>query len=211
MRLHGYIFQLREGAGLGFEPRSGALAVLLSLGRGSGSFGSRSCSLPTPTPGLVLTFKIGLLFDQQAASPNSLGSSGMRGDLVGVCTRPHSFPLLPHTHLLWLGFLFLAVSCSTWTLTSSTENQTCAPSHGMEAQHLSHCTTRQVLFLGFLPELQGVPQEAETWRVERRRRYERILFYCTLKILHLKKKQQRFVDTLHCQMMVSISNKASLN
>ena len=106
MWLHGYIFQLREGAGLGFEPRSGALAVLLSLGRGSGSFGSRSCSLPTPTPGLVLTFKIGLLFDQQAASPNSLGSSGMRGDLVGVCTRPRSFPLLPHTHLLWLGFLF---------------------------------------------------------------------------------------------------------
>lgn len=101
------ITQLREGAWQGFEPRSGALASLLSLGKGV-----RICwfqimfSPHTTPPGLVLTLKIGLLFDQQAASPDSVGCSGMRGDLVGVCAHPRSFPLLPRTHLLFLGFLF---------------------------------------------------------------------------------------------------------
>ena len=104
------ITQLREGARQGFEPRSGLCSLALPLcshwERRSGSVGSRSCSLPTSPPGLVLTLKIGLLFDQQVASPNSVGCSGMRGDLVGVCACPRSFPLLPLTHLLFLGFLF---------------------------------------------------------------------------------------------------------
>lgn len=107
------------------------------------------------------------------------------------CVHAPTFFSSPPSHpFIVAGFSFLTSSCSTWALTSSTENQTCAPSHGTEARHLSHCTTRQVPFLGFLPELQGVPQEAETWRVERRRRYGRILFYCTLKILHFFKKNK---------------------
>ena len=100
------ITQLREGARQGFEPRSGALATLLSLGKEVRICWFQIMFSPTTPPGLGLTLKIGLLLDQQAASPNSVGCSGMRGDLVGVCACPRSFPLLPHTHLLFLGFLF---------------------------------------------------------------------------------------------------------
>ena len=92
--------------GRGLNPEVGLWPLCSHWERRSGSVGSRSCSLPTTPPGLGLTLKIGLLLDQQTASPNSVGCSGMRGDLVGVCACPRSFPLLPHTHLLFLGFLF---------------------------------------------------------------------------------------------------------
>lgn len=114
--------------------------------------------------------------------PRFCGLLGMRGDLVGVCAHPRSFPLLPRTHLLFLGFLFWPHLAARGPVLPRLRIEPVPPPLEWKLNILATVPPGKSHFWVFSLNSKEFPRR-QTRRVEGRR-CGCTLCYCTLKILH---------------------------